>query len=301
MTNDELLAGFLDRSLNEDQLLEFESRKSADAEFAQQADAMIRVERVIPMAAPVVAIPTDFLSAVEADVATKVSSAASSSFLSGMAGNTWAWVTAASAVAITAGTVYVATRSAEPARTMAIPKATAVEYRATPTPSAPVVHEPALTLPSAPVPAAKPVAVAQRSISADATPATAQPLAPSRSVDLLTSNTDPAMESLLADLQACRGSGDYVRCAQMGLAIGRTYREDGKTNLAEQYLGQALIDARRARTVQYEVDALGEMALNAMATGRQSDGREYLLKAVSIGKGAGIDVGDWKRLLDTPE
>ena len=43
MTNDELLAGFLDRSLNEDQLLEFESRKSAVSDFAQQADAMIRV------------------------------------------------------------------------------------------------------------------------------------------------------------------------------------------------------------------------------------------------------------------
>lgn len=299
MTNDELLAGFLDRSLNEDQLLEFESRKTADTEFAQQADAMIRVERVIPMAAPVVVIPTDFLHAVEADVATKVSGAASSSFLSGVAGNAWTWVTAASAVAITAGTVYVATRTTEPVRSVPTPKAVVAERQAAPAAAVPVRHEPARTTPAPSQPVALPIAVAQRPIATELAPVPS--LTPSRSVDLLTSNTDPAMESLLADLQACRGSGDYVRCAQMGLAIGRTYREDGKPSLAEQYLGQALIDARRARTVQYEVDALGEMALNAMATGRQSDGKEYLLKAVSIGKGAGIDVSDWKRLLDTPE
>ena len=34
MTKDELLAGFLDRSLSEDQMLEFQARRSADPEFA---------------------------------------------------------------------------------------------------------------------------------------------------------------------------------------------------------------------------------------------------------------------------
>ena len=77
---------------------------------------MIRVENVIPMAAPVDrGSLLDFLQAVEADVATKVASGASGGFFSGMAGSTWSWIAGAGAVAITAGGVYVATQNNEPA------------------------------------------------------------------------------------------------------------------------------------------------------------------------------------------
>ena len=114
-------------------------------------------------------------------------------------------------------------------------------------------------------------------------------------------STDPALESLVSDLESSRSNGNLVRSAQLGLALGRTYRERGNLVKAEQFLGQALIDARSERTIEYEVNILGEMALNAVQSGRKNDAREYLYKAVSIGEKAGIDVSDWKRMINVQE
>ena len=303
MTNEELLAGFLDRSLSEDQLLEFESRREADVEFGRQAQSMIRVERVLPMAAPVIFAPTDFLQAVEADVATKVASGAASSAIGSVATSTWGWIAGAGVAALTAGGVYVATQSTEPVEAAAVPIPVAVEQQisapAEVTP--PVVKAPARE--SAPVQRvvstrAQPV-VQEQSIKSDV--ASTQRLAPPRVVDMSAESTDPALESLVSDLESSRSNGNLVRSAQLGLALGRTYRERGNLVKAEQFLGQALIDARSERTIEYEVNILGEMALNAVQSGRKNDAREYLYKAVSIGEKAGIDVSDWKRMINVQE
>lgn len=299
MTNDELLAGFLDRSLSEDQLLEFEARREANPDFAQQAEAMIRVEKVIPMAAPVFAVPTDFLQAVEADVATKVSAGASGGFFSGAAGSAWSWIAGAGAVAITAGGVYLATQGTsttpEPVAVVAPTQERIVpaEKQTLPVVSAPV-HE-------APIIQAAPARRTSIERSPSSAPVTrpSTTLTPPKAVDVQTESHDGALASLLDDLDASRSTENPVRSAQMGLAVGRTYRERGDARRAEQYLGLALADARAARTVQYEIEILGEMALNAMDAGRTYDAQEYLLKAVSVGEQAGLDVSKWKGLLDS--
>ena len=124
-------------------------------------------------------------------------------------------------------------------------------------------------------------------------------LTPPTAVDVQTQSNDGALASLLNDLDASRSTANPVRSAQMGLAVGRTYRERGDARRAEQYLGLALADARAARTVQYEIEILGELALNAMDAGRTYDAQEYLLRAVSIGEQADLDVSKWKGLLDS--
>ena len=300
MTNDELLAGFLDRSLSEDQLLEFEARREADADFAQQADAMIRVEKVIPMAAPVIAVPVDFLQAVEADVATKVASGASGGFFSGMAGSTWSWIAGAGAVAITAGGVYVATQNSEPTpEPVAVVAPTQERIVAAPKPELPVVSAPVHEAPAVSAAPAQRVTIERRTSSAPVERPVAD-LKPTPAVDVQTESAeDGALGSLLNDLDASRSIDNPIRSAQMGLAVGRTYRERGDARRAEQYLGMALVDAREAKIVQYEIDILGEMALNAMDAGRTYDAQEYLVKAVSVGEQAGLDVSKWKGLLDS--
>ena len=299
MTNDELLAGFLDRSLSEDQLLEFEARREADSEFARQAEAMIRVEKVIPMAAPAIAVPSDFLHAVEADVATKVASGTSGGFFSGLASSTWSWITGAGAVAITAGGVYVATQNSEPApETVAVVAPTQERIVPAEKPIVPVVSAPVHEAPIVQAAPAKRVTIESRTSEAPAQ-SVVQELKPTPAVDVQTESADGALASLLDDLDASRSIDNPIRSAQMGLAVGRTYRERGDARHAEQYLGMALADARAAKIVQYEIDILGELALNAMDAGRTYDAQEYLLKAVSVGEQSGMDVSKWKGLLDS--
>ena len=47
MTNEELLAGFLDRSLSEDQLVDLETRRAADPTFDRDVREMVAVEDVL--------------------------------------------------------------------------------------------------------------------------------------------------------------------------------------------------------------------------------------------------------------
>ena len=114
MTNDDtLLAGFLDRSLSEDQLLELEARKASSPEFAHQFSNMLTLEGMLAKAAPSIAVPAHFLNAVENSVAAKVlvGGATSGGFLSGLS-SAWSWFGGAALALVTAGAVYYYTQPA---------------------------------------------------------------------------------------------------------------------------------------------------------------------------------------------
>ena len=79
MTNEELMAGFLDRSLSEDELLELERRQEASPELARELRELVTVEGLLLTAAPIAMAPTDFLHSVENTVAAKVAAGSSMS------------------------------------------------------------------------------------------------------------------------------------------------------------------------------------------------------------------------------
>ena len=301
MTNDELLAGFLDRSLNEDQLLEFQARRESDPEFAQQVFTMLRIEEALPIAAPSISAPVALFQSVEATVANHIAQQAAhlgiaasaggfgsmiKSTLSTVATSVWTYATAAGLAAIGAGVAYFSDPSTAPSfstgsRVVAVsdaPRAQPVELR--------------LVAPHEETPSR-----AQR-VSSDRlsrngvewTTAADVPKFSNRThrLDVQAPSADPALESLLGDLDRSRNASDLVRSAQIGLAIGRTYRERGQHTLAERYLGKSLVDARQSRVVEYEVEVLTELALNANATGRRTDAQGYAQKAQSVAERAGI-------------
>ena len=116
MTNHELLAGFLDRSLSEDQLLEFEARQLADPAFAHEVKEMLTVERLLQQEPPRVDYPVGFLATIESNIAAKVAvGAAGGGLLGFLAHNAWTWIVGGTAAAaISGGALYFATRDSEP-------------------------------------------------------------------------------------------------------------------------------------------------------------------------------------------
>lgn len=301
MTNDELLAGFLDRSLSEDQLLEFQERRESDPEFAQHVLAMLRIEQALPIAAPSVSAPVALFQSVEATVmshiaqhATHVGIAASvgglggaiKSTLSTVATSVWTYATAAGLAAIGAGVAYfsdpaTSLPSSPGSRVVAVadaPRARPVELRLV------APHEESPSRGSRAGVERRDRDGVQWTTAADVPKFTNR----THRLDVQAPSADPALESLLGDLDRSRTDSDLVRSAQIGLAIGRTYRERGQHMLAERYLGKSLIDARQSRVVEYEVEVLTELALNANATGRRTDARGYAQKAQSVAERAGI-------------
>lgn len=279
MTNQELLAGFLDRSLNEDQLLEFEQRQLDSPEFAQEVREMLTVEHLLTDSAPRVSFPIEFLSKVESSVAAQIiAGAATGGILGTLAKFGWGWIVGGTTAAVVGGTaLYVAaTRSDDvqpaprPAKVISVPKTT----------TPPVIEQAPV---AEPTPAPAPVVVREVSkvdVSVKATP------------------TSSAVDQLRADYETCSTANDRVRCAQIALQIGRKLRQTQRSSEAETYLTSAVAHARAARLAQFEVDALGELGLVMAERGDVQQAASYFQKAIDRGQSARIVTTTWSTALE---
>lgn len=305
MTNDELLAGFLDRSLNEDQLIEFEARKKAQPEFAQEVKEMLVVENLLVESAPVANIPADFLASVEHTVAAKLAAGYSiGGLLTSLATNVWTWI--AGTAVIAAGGYYILINGGpESQNESASQRITRVLKPA-------IVPDTKLDV----LPNSKLKSVASNALGVGAN--TAQPVAKqnvgrkvapqtaptqmiggsTQDLDMLTVNSDRALNGLLKDLEKCRAASDHVLCSHIALTIGRTYSKQNAFEPAEKYLNMALIEARTARLVQFEIEANGELAVVAQNDGRVNEAKQLYRKAVNLGVVNGIQVDKWSKALE---
>jgi hypothetical protein len=297
MTNDELLAGFLDRSLNEDQLLEFEARKQADPSFASEVNEMLTVEDLLKTSAPRGMAPAGFLVGVESAVAYKIfSSTPAGSVVGGWFSSAWTWIAAVGVTLIGAATFFIANRPAEeiqrpasgvqsidvqrPSTDVQRP-ASNVQSKDVQRPSQDV-QRPASNVQSTDV--QRPASNVQSKVT------NYEQRATSYEVE---STYESTITKLKKDLDVCRSSGDQIRCIQIALQIGRTYRERRLTDEAMDYLMLAQREAQQARIVQYEIEAFGEMGLLMRTVGRSSDANDHFKSAVELGSKNGLDVQKW--------
>jgi hypothetical protein len=278
MTNQELLAGFLDRSLSEDQLLEFEQRQLESPEFAQEVREMLTVENLLTDSAPKVRLPLEFLAMVESSVAAQIiAGAATGGILGTLAKFGWGWIVGGTTAAVVGGTaLYVAATRTDnvqpdprPARTTSAPKTLAP----------PDVPQAEAVAPAAAVPVTI-REVSKVDVSVKATP------------------TNSALDQLRADYETCSTTNDRVRCAQIALQIGRKLRQTQRSSEAETYLTSAVNHARAARLTQFEVDALGELGLVMAERGDVQQAAVYLQKAIDRGQSARIVTTTWSTALE---
>lgn len=274
MTNQELLSGFLDRSLSEDQLLEFEKRQLESPEFAQEVREMLTVENLLTDSTPRVRYPIEFLASVESSVAAKVvAGAAAAGVLGALTKGVWAWIASGAAVAVTGGAIYYATQQAQtPA---AAPAPVVKKFESTtsvaPTPEAPTEATPA------------PVAIKEVT---------------SVDVDAKTTTTNSVMEQLRADYESCAVGKDPIRCSQLALQLGRKYRQVGQGADAVKYLQAAVDNARTARLAQFETDALGELGLLAKSRSNYAEARGFFQRAVDRATSAKLSPAKWQAELE---
>lgn len=283
MTNDELLSGFLDRSLSEDSLLEFEARQLASPAFAREVQEMLAVETALATVTPIVAIPTGFLQRVEDAVAGKVATGASAStgILGGLSA-TWTWVGTAALVALgTAATVYFISPSRDESH----------ESVARPSVTRPTVALPSDTRPSVAQretnvarPSVARPSVAQRETRV-ALPSVAH--SDSREAQLDINNQSSVIASLRKDLDRCLAQNNRMECALIARTLGTKLRSGGSFDESHVYLQQSLDIARSMHLVQYEVSALGELGLLARDRGNTTEARTLLQQAVT--KAASVD------------
>ncbi len=301
MTNDELLAGFLDRSLSEDGLLEFEARQTASPEFAQTVREMLAVESVLRTATPVIAIPTAFLQDVENTVAERVISATSSKgILSGLS-SIWTWIGGAALVAVGIGTYSLYRGPATSNQPMADPAtrqqqvivATKIEDEPAVLPEPSTTSQPATAI------------VKQNDERPDmksVTP-TPEPIAVNKQpapVSLDAISPASTLENLKKDYNAAISADNDVQGAQIALEIGRHLSSRMKNyDESERYLRLALTHARGVRVPQYEVDALGELGLLAKERGNMTEAAGLLKQAVSTGNASGIGTKKYAAALES--
>jgi len=275
MTNQELLLGFLDRSLSEDQLLEFEQRQLESPEFAQEVREMLTVEDLLTQSAPRVRYPLEFLASVESSVAAKVvAGAAAAGILGALTKSVWAWIASGAAVAVTGGAIYYATQH---------------------------TPEPAPT----PAPSARTTAVSPAPAATSETPAVVEfepPVAVKNvtgvDVDAKATATNSVVDQLRADYESCAIGKDPVRCSQLALQLGRKYRQVGQGADAQQFLQAAVEHARTARLAQFEVDALGELGFLAKSRSDLSDARGFFERAIERAASAKLTTTKWQAELD---
>ncbi|MBP7094443.1 MAG: hypothetical protein KBB72_10390 [Candidatus Kapabacteria bacterium] len=291
MTNQELLAGFLDRSLSEDGLLEFEARKTASPEFASEVREMLTVEELLTTAAPRVHYPVEFLASVESAIATKVAAGATASgFFTSLAQNAWTWIAGGTAaVVIGGGAIYLAsTPSPEPtthakATISAAPSPGNAQTVATPAPAPTVEHAPVGTRSNArPQPTM---------ISTETTPSSVE-------LNANTSEPDPVTKQIIAEYEKCKGSNDQVRCAQLALQIGIKLRKDDHGTEARQYLEAAIGHARQLKLAEFEMDANGELGLLASTEGDEQRAAAAFRRAIEIGDAQKKNTSRWSSALE---
>lgn len=287
MTNQELLAGFLDRSLSEDELLEFEARQNASPEFAAEVREMLTVEDLLTTAAPRVRYPVEFLATVEGTVAAKVAAAATATgIIAGLAKNAWTWLVGGSAaVVIGGGALYLASTSESNERPQASAPSRVVVAPA-PAPAAPATSAPA--------------EVRGNTTPTRVTAAPAPAPRPAANIDLNAQKTDPSSvtKNLIAEYEQCSRANDPVRCAQVALNLGRQLRTEGNNGEARVYLDRALTHARTMKLAEYEMKAYGELGLVAVAEGDGARASAAFTRAIEIGQTRNADVSRWVRELE---
>jgi hypothetical protein len=284
MTNHELLAGFLDRSLSEDQLLELEARQVADPAFAQEVKEMLTVERLLQQDPPRVAYPVGFLSTIESNIAAKIAvGAASGGLLGFLVHNVWTWVVGGTAaVAISGGAIYLATQQDDPApappveqRIQSAPSQPSVE-QAQPEQSTPAAVEPTTTRVSTPA------VTTDRAIT----------------IDAKTTAPDPVLKQLIAEYEQSNATSDHVRSAQYALLLGRRFRADGNAAEARSYLESAVRHAQAVRLADYEMDAHGELGLLAKSRGDIGGAIRSFEQAITVGRAQKRNVVRWSQELE---
>ncbi|MCX6140533.1 MAG: tetratricopeptide repeat protein [Candidatus Kapabacteria bacterium] len=296
MTNQELLAGFLDRSLSEEELLEFEAQQTASPEFASEVREMLKVEELLTVSTPRVRYPVEFLASVETAVAVKVAAGATAAGLFAvLAHNVWTWVAGGTAaVVIGGGALYLATnKDVESAK----PKPSPMSIT-----TAPAVATPA---PSIPTSVAETPAMVTRRVSQPHPVTIAPANTTTNSRELLNATvTDPsdgATKQLKAEYEKCKGSNEHVRCAQLALQIGIKLRKDEQGTEARHYLEAAVTHARALKLAEYEMDANGELGLLAKSEGDEQRAASAFRRAVEIGQNNQKNAGRWNSELENLE
>lgn len=285
MTNHELLAGFLDRSLSEDQLLEFEARQLADPAFAHEVTEMLTVERLLQQEPPRVDYPVGFLATIESNIAAKIAvGAAGGGLLGFLAHSAWTWIVGGTAaVAISGGALYFATRDSEPAPQLPVQER--------------IQSAPAQSTDEQPLPEQIPTAVAPTSVAPNtpAVPTADRPI----TIDAKTTAPDPVLKQLIAEYEQCNTTNDHVRCAQYSLLLGRRFRSDGNTSEARQYFESAVRHAQTVRLVDYEMDAHGELGLLAKSRGDNESATRSFERAIEIGRSHKRSIVRWTQELES--
>ncbi|NQW29374.1 MAG: hypothetical protein HQ472_02535 [Ignavibacteria bacterium] len=300
MTNDELLAGFLDRSLTEEELLQFETQRNSQPEFAQSVDSMLTVEGLLTKGAPTVAIPVAFLHGVEQTVTAKIASGAATSAAGvggGLSGTAMAWMAGLGVAIVGTTAVYFSTQSSNTPQVIAPQHSTQKSVPVT-VPARGIEIDSKATIESK-TPEIQTPATKQVNIGAAPIASTVRPVRTARpdNADATAQNPDRALDNLMRDFEQCKLQNDNVRCAQISLAIGRTLRENGNTSGSVTFLNQSLTFAKNSRIVKYQIDALGELGLVALNERHNADARKFLQQAVDLGNANAINVDKWSQIM----
>lgn len=294
MTNDDtLLAGFLDRSLSEDQLLELEARKAASPEFAHQFSNMLTLETMLASATPKAAIPAHFLASVENAVAAKVlvGGASAGGLLSGLS-SMWTWLGGSALALVTAGSVYYYNQPTAVATVETKPEVTDVQT---------TLIEPSPTVAEPTVPESQPVAVPSSTVPAttrnSVNPATKSDLASSSTNEMNSVSPEAALAVTVKEFDAHVAAADHLNATLKAIMIGRTYRSTNDLGRSEDYFAKAVVHARKAKLAEQEITALGEQAVTVAARGNETQARLLLNQAILRGSQTGIDVSVWTQKL----
>lgn len=294
MTNDELLAGFLDSSLSPEQLQEFEARKAADPSFADEVDNMTTVEELLAKTESNATAPIGFLSSVEASVLAKIALvSAGAAGIGYTLSNLWMWVVGASVAVVGGGAVYIVMNSAtkNPADSNPVQHPTINKHIESPqiqSPLAePTTQEKANTVSNPQSqqnrlhskPEQEHVQQADQSATAEA------------------NSPSSTLMSLENDYARCAEGGRSVQCAQIALQIGQVYQQKGNTAKALEFFNAAYDHAKKTRIVQYQVKALGALGLVAAEANNHSEARRYLNEAIELAKANGIDAEQYVEAL----
>ncbi|MCU0330971.1 MAG: hypothetical protein MUC47_08345 [Candidatus Kapabacteria bacterium] len=270
MTNDELLAGFLDRSLSEDQLLELEARRASSPEFAQELQNLINLEASLPAARPAAAAPAAFLATVEnaiaANLATTVATGAAG------AGLSWLSIAGISAAVVAAGvaTTLWLTQPAEPAHTVTAPQS------AVPTLVQPAQPQPSTVEQSIPTP------------SKASTPPVVEQVPPSVEAHASAENPASAEARLRQRYEAATG----LERITTGLSLAARDQRNAVTILLDV---QHVADA--ARITNYQAIVRARRAEHASSIAERS---ALLREAITLGEQASMDpsmIASWKKRL----
>lgn len=316
MTNEELLSGFLDRSLSEDELLEFEARQAANPSYASEVREMLALEDLLSTSAPRGMAPADFLHNVENVVAAKVAAAPVSSGLFTGLSSIWAWIGGASVALVAVGTTLWFTSMNDSGDSSAIVSETVRVNTPTPERVAPPtatqrIDQSTDVRSEAPSqsPLTRSTPESSRLVSPSerdqhVSPTTAQTSVPSASADgtaKVDNPNDDAVTRTRAELDRAVASGNSLAAARLALSLANELRSAGKTDELQSMLQRALEYARTSRVADYEVKALGELARYESSRGNERLAASYYRQAINTGKRALLDVSVYEAALQAIE